>query len=1438
MRRVAKYSLVTLAALLVLLPAAVWFVASTETGTAFLWRQAQPFLPEGIQVHTVDGRLTGPLVVGGVDFRSETTHLTLQRAELDWSPGHLLTALLHVDRLVIEGLHVTQTGTPPEPEPDEPFELPERVELPVAVHLETFHLRDFEFRSAPDTAPFVIDRATLAAGIDREELTIDRLTVRAPLFDVDGTAQLTAHGEYPIKGRFEWQARPPGYAPLDTETRLNGTLQSLLVSQEIAAPYNARSEVTLTNPLRDLNFNAELEIDEAALQAIGDDLPPVTLSANANARGSPADLELSTDLRASEPQYGTATAVVRGGLADQTVTLEQVLIELADRPARLRADGVIRLAGAQPDMDLNFEWQALRWPLEGEALVFSPEGRATATGTPQDLSFKVQTRAEEPYTGGFDLSLDGRFAHQVVEVERLLATLHEGAAELSASGRVALAGGPLDIDVTADWRQLRWPFSGEPVVTSPSGSITVRGTPDNIAARLDAGIGEQGRITGDVAHRDERIDVALDWRALAWPLAEPQVRSPEGSVEVAGPLENYELSVDAQVDLPDRAGAGGRIAVQGDGSLEAVKLNRINIEALEGTLTGTAEASWRPALSGAVDLRGEGLNPGPVLAEWPGKLGLRVKGQAEMKDGQWTAQLDRIDADGVLREHLVDLETRGDFDGEALDLERFSLASGDTRLSAQGRVGPSLDVDWRINSTDLSHLLPEAGGSLNGEGTARGPLQRPQVEAVLRGSGLSYQDHALESVDLDADVDVSGGNNSRLSLILKNGRAGGTEIGQVRLTGSGNARAHNLELSAQTSAGAADLAVDGTLENPWETNAAWVGQITQATLTYPDLAPWRLQEAAKARIDTERANLSHHCWSSRGARLCLAGEHGPAGFAAEFTLEKLDFDYFAALLPENLRTEGAVGGSGEIKQATGQPLTGSLDLRTTAGRIGTLETSAESSDDETEAARAAGGGPVMVAFRESHVRVDLGKEGIDAVADLKLQQQDGVQLEAQIPDGDAPFMEQPLDGRITADISELSFIANLVPEIESIDGRLEGDMRLDGSLQAPVLQGELALVDGTAALSGPGLELSDVRIDLIGKGEGGLRLDATASSGGGTLTVEGDADLAGPAPTANFSIQGRDFQVFNTSEAQVFASPDLEVKVGRERIDITGEVAIPRADITPRKVPRSAVTVSSDQVIVKSETQDEAQQVGQAVGHEIHSNVRVILGDRVHVEGFGLKAQFTGALRVIGEPGEPTKGSGEIRIVEGQYKAYGQDLTIEDGRILFPGGPITEPGLDVRAVRRPREDILVGVNVRGNLRKPEFTLFSEPSMTQQEQLSYLVLGRSLQQTSGAESSAINQAALALGLKSGDFLAKNVGERIGIDEVEVETSRTSTGTRQAALVLGKYLSPDLYLSYGIGLFEPVSTVRLQYAISSKWQVVTESSSTQSGGDIIYTIERGR
>ncbi|MDC4205968.1 MAG: translocation/assembly module TamB domain-containing protein [Candidatus Manganitrophus sp.] len=58
--------------------------------------------------------------------------------------------------------------------------------------------------------------------------------------------------------------------------------------------------------------------------------------------------------------------------------------------------------------------------------------------------------------------------------------------------------------------------------------------------------------------------------------------------------------------------------------------------------------------------------------------------------------------------------------------------------------------------------------------------------------------------------------------------------------------------------------------------------------------------------------------------------------------------------------------------------------------------------------------------------------------------------------------------------------------------------------------------------------------------------------------------------------------------------------------------------------------------------------------------------------------------------------------------------------------------------------------------------------------------------------------------------------------------------ETKLVIGRYLSPRFYVSYGIGLFEAANTLSLRYTINQKLTLRAESGE-ESSLDLLYTRE---
>ena len=309
-------------------------------------------------------------------------------------------------------------------------------------------------------------------------------------------------------------------------------------------------------------------------------------------------------------------------------------------------------------------------------------------------------------------------------------------------------------------------------------------------------------------------------------------------------------------------------------------------------------------------------------------------------------------------------------------------------------------------------------------------------------------------------------------------------------------------------------------------------------------------------------------------------------------------------------------------------------------------------------------------------------------------------------------------------------------------------------------------------------------------------------------------------------MRGQNLLVADLPEYRVVASPDLHFQVDGKRMNVAGDVKIPSARVQPAQLT-GAVKASDDARYVGEHP---AERAGRFV---VHSEVRVDMGDDVRVDAFGLQGRIVGGVGTTTHTGETPIGRGELSVNEGRYEALGQKLEINRGRLLFDASPLDDPGLDIEA-RRRIETTEVGLNVRGTLQEPRLTFFSDPSMPQSQIVSYLLTGKTIDSITGSDTSSVNSARDSLAMQGGGFLASQLGRRIGLEEVGVESTVDSAGEANTALVLGKFLSPRLFVSYGISLTESINTLKLRYTISDKWVFKTEAGENQSA-DLEYATE---
>ena len=133
---------------------------------------------------------------------------------------------------------------------------------------------------------------------------------------------------------------------------------------------------------------------------------------------------------------------------------------------------------------------------------------------------------------------------------------------------------------------------------------------------------------------------------------------------------------------------------------------------------------------------------------------------------------------------------------------------------------------------------------------------------------------------------------------------------------------------------------------------------------------------------------------------------------------------------------------------------------------------------------------------------------------------------------------------------------------------------------------------------------------------------------------------------------------------------------------------------------------------------------------------------------------------------------------------------------------------------------------------------SNPPVPENEALAWLVTGQGLNSTGTRRlRGAVGAASAALLGERGKPITADIAQRLGLDDISLQSSGTSSGTTSAqgtasqVVVFGKRISDRLSLGYEQGLSLASSALRLEYALSRQVTLRAEAG-TISGVGIVY------
>jgi translocation and assembly module TamB len=1351
--------------------AGVVALVTTEQGTRWLFDQAERHAPVEFRFESVEGTLFRGLSLAGLQVDAGGTRVQLERGRIQVDALPLLQLTLRIRELTLAGARVDLPEADPEPpEATTPFELPEAIEIPLRLALERFSLTDLRLFRAGET---LLELDRLALRLEASPQTLRVTGVELAMLDIEAAldAELHPAGDYPLRLDGHWRF----VLPEALATSLDAALAEGMLTVEGSVRGPLRAEHRL---------EAGIALDTQLLLEDLLESPRIALENTWTPFRYGVDPERVVEIDSGEltlaggPDDWRLEALAAGRIDDLPPvrllaalggSTQQVVIETLS----LRSDaGRIDLQG-QIGLD-----EVLDWALEAEVHdVYSQMLGLELDAVLQALS--VTSSGRLPLTPDVVLASLLPTITANLEIEELRAQL--AGQSLSGGGGLRVQRG---VALIEDLHLL----------LGPQGRLQLNGeadlgteTPFQLSLAADAL--DLGFLVPDRALSVDRLRLG----------AEGMVALDTGSFSAEVALSELGARVDGQ-EIAARAALGLTEA--------AAEVRDLSIVLpADGLLAVTGRVSYTAGIEWEIRVSGRDIDPGVILPDFPGRLALDLRSHGALPpEDVLRAEVELTELSGMLRGQPLDGVATLALNGTRVQVDRLDLGMGANRLSASGSIDEELDLSLTLDAPELDRILPELAGRIRLDASLGGVLESPTIRARGEGAGLRYGEFGSDTFSLRLDAGLDPEAPAELALRLSGIRAGATTIPELRADAEGRASAHRLTLAVDAAdMGRVELRAAGGYDLD---RSLWDGRLERLDLSQPLAGDWSLQQPAGISAGPERARLGELCIGREQSRICAEGEwDAAAGAQGQASIQDLDLAWLSPFLPPETAFDGRLDARAQATMDPEARLRAELALPPAAGTL---------------RFELADGTPQTVPYSDLRVTVRVDDRSVDADAGLSFLEDGELSANVRLrPDGE----NYRIDGRLQAGLESLGWAGALSPAIQDVRGRLRGDIELGGLLNAPLVSGGIRLEEAGVTIPEAGIELEVplLQAEVVSAEE--MRLIGEIRSGDAALNLEGELGFPDQRPRAEIRIRGERFLAVDRPDIRARISPDLTVSFVPERLTVRGEILVPSALIRPPDLPPGSVTVSRDEVIIGEEDEP-------GTGLPMDIRVRVILGDDVRFDGFDLEARVTGDLDVIDLPGRPLQVFGNVEIPEGRYEAWGQDLTLERGLVIFQG-PVENPALDLRAVRRvPAYNVVVGVEIGGTPEALQSRITSEPPMDDTEAMAFLLTGRPLSGAGEREGNLIAGAAAAWGLEQAGLITQRLGSELGLD-VELDAD---DGLDQSALTIGTYLSPRLLLRYSVGLFDGSNRIMLRYELTRSLSVESTSSADGQGIDLIYRIER--
>ncbi|WP_350558790.1 translocation/assembly module TamB domain-containing protein [Psychrobacter sp. CAL346-MNA-CIBAN-0220] len=933
--------------------------------------------------------------------------------------------------------------------------------------------------------------------------------------------------------------------------------------------------------------------------------------------------------------------------------------------------------------------------------------------------------------------------------------------------------------------------------------------------------------------------------------------APKNNAAAKGKLQRFAVNFDGILDAKQLP--AGKLTIDASGDDQLIQIKRFRHVGAAGSIDAKGSVDVRQGIAWDISAVMDRFNLGYFLKDTPSVITGTLNSDGRWSKAQQIINLQQINLKGTLKgqplsakgslaaklylpedlasyfKNLQTKDAKGQYKQvnaliDSLNADNLVLRWGDNYLTANGNAK---QLQAKINITSLDQLSEKLAGKVTGGATLSQPVGQalPTIYVDLVGERIALPGFILRQGRIRGKLVNLANSPSQFIVSAEGLDVAGQTFKSVNASFNGTEQAHVLDLDVANE----QLDISARLKGGFDRDQlSWSGVIGKGRVkskyaTLNQLQPAQLivnlpQTQAKGTSDL-KVQLAAHCWQAadQTGKLCLRENliASAASGQVNLALQELDTSLLSVFLPKDIDWHGKINGKAVVGWQRGKPPTINTTLYSDNGKIGLIQ--------EGDA------GSINLPYK----RISL----------IALSVPEGLKLRTDINTGDDargyaevivdPYKtSKPISGALVLNELNLAIFKPFFPGMRVLEGNITMAGGLGGTLDKPQFYGDVKLADGRIAMLDLPVNLSKVNAAAKIRGTQAT-IDGNFNSGTGTGTLTGTVNWQQKLQ-AKLSIIGERLVLTQPPLLLAEINPDIDIIVRPtdRYVNIQGSVSVPSATIRPPEASEDIITQTEDAVVLDRRLIGNINEVlALSKPWSINADIGIDLGDNINFRGFGAVIPLAGALNINQSGQGIMRAKGVVQVSRRtNVNVFGQSLELNYGQVRF-NGDVMKPNLSIEAVK-VISGKTVGLRVKGNTKNPNIVVFNNAGLTQQQAMNALVTGRlsnsGATQISeqGFKSEVTNNlaaAGLSFGLSGTRSLTNQIGQAFGLQSLTVDASGSSEDTN--VNVTG-YVTPDLYIRYGVGVFNAENSLSIRYQLTRRIYVEA-TSAAENAVDVVYS-----